>query len=590
MSVHHKTLLYLTLIVTVAAILIFRGIGIGLPSAKRLDVELGGAAVMKAAEPQLRIFLSGNKYDRSEFLGLENRDDLAALSPYLDQVRSYHPDEQYILKTISRMVRDRDWQPRSYIYPPFFFYQVGAGLAAGRVVGYLKPPPGTLALLEKPELAGRVYLVARSTIALLALAGIVFVFLAGRALSGNSVGLMAATLTAVTPLYMLAGMFIKPDIPCFVWSTLTMLFSIMAFRNGRRRDYLLAGLCVGLAAGSKYPGLLSALFPAGYFLTRNWPEKGMFRRQCLNIRAWRGELLSLVLSGAAALGAFTFTNPSWLFDCKLFFQDFHWISTVLNDNGLFVSLTQFLICFAHDGLCYHVGVLLLPLLTAGLLFAMIKPRRELLPLAAVVLVYIVMGSRGRPGSDAYMLPALAPLSVLAAIMLTKVRPLWLSRTFFWAAAASGLLYAAAIGTTAARENVRLTASRWIQENIPAGKSIGRNQYPVSYRTVMTPPERYPTIPLLTGSREALSCDYFIVTSFEWEQAGTPWRVRLQRQIALPPPPSPDYQIVKIFSQPPEVLGYLPMRPRGFMVSPYLDTIFPVVVIYQKKGPGQHVQR
>ena len=578
------------IIVIAAAILIFRGIGIGLPSAERLNVELGGTAAMKAAEPQLRTFLSGRKYDRSEFLGLENRDDMAALSPYLDQVRSYHPDEQYILKTLSRMVRDYDWQPRSYIYPPFFFYQVGAGLAAGRVGGYLKSPPGTLALLERPDLAGRVYLIARSAIALAALAGIVFVFLAGRALAGNAVGLTAATLTAVTPLYMLAGMFIKPDIPCFVWSTLAMLFAIMAFRNGRRRDYLLAGLCVGLAAGSKYPGLLSALFPAGYFLARNWPAKGMPWRQLLTGRAWRGELLSLVLSGAGALGAFTLADPSWLFDRKLFFQDFNWISTVLNDDGLFSSLAQFLFCFAHDGLCYHVGVLLLPLLTAGLLSALVRPRRELLPLAAVVLVYIVMGSRGRPGSDAYVLPALAPLTVLAAIMLTKLRPLWLSRTCFWAAAASGLLYAAAIGATAARENVRLTASRWIQKHIPAGKSIGRYQYPVSYRTVMTPPQRYPTIPLLTGGKEALACDYFIVTSFEWEQAGAPWRARLQRQTALPPPPSPDYQGVKIFSQPPEILGCLPMRPRGFMVSPYLDTIFPVVVIYQKKGTGQHVQR
>jgi len=584
-----RTVLYLSLILLGAAGLIGWGITVGLPSAERLQVELGGETALTAALPEITAFLRTNQQDRTEFLHYDEGTERIRLSPYFDQLRSYHPDEQYILKVLSAMARNRDFQPRNYIYPPFYFYQIGAGLAAGRAVRAFSGSGDVLSFMRHPEAMAAVYLTARVTVAVLALAGILVLFFCGRLLGGNGTGITAALLLASVPLYLLAGKFIKPDIPCTLWSSCACFFSLLACRHDRWRDWLLAGASVGLAAGSKYPGVLSALLPAGYWAARYWPKPEVSWGQFLRDPGWRKGLLKLVGAGAACVLVFVIFNPSCLLDAATFRNDVGWISGVLRENGFFYCLFEFVFCLTADGLCYHTGILLLPLLAAGLIWAILRPRRELLPLVPVILAYIVMGSRGRPGSDAYLLPAL-PLGCLLAAMLVRTIPAagW-RRLTVGLAAVSGLVYAAAIDAAAARENIRLTASRWIQDNLPTGTVIGRRQYPVSYRTAMAPPQRYPATAELTSPDKAAGCDYFIASSFEWEWGYSPWRVRLE-PVRILPADLPGYQLVKVFSEPPRVFGLIPMRQRGYVASPYLDVIFPVIAIYRKQGEAPYVQR
>ena len=589
MTARHTTLLLL-LVLAGSAGLIFTGITTGLPSVTRLEIELGGPAAVEAVRPQLTAFLNGNRQDRTEFLAFNDRNELANLSPYFDQLRSYHPDEQYILKVISGMVRNHDFQPRNYIYPPFFFYQVGAGLGIGKVLGWLNHNnTDIISFLQHPDQMAQIYLAARITIAIMALAAIIMIFFCGRILFNNAgAGITAALLLAAIPLYALAGKFIKPDIPCVLWSMVALFFALRAFRNGRSGNYILSGIAVGLAAASKYPGVLSALLPAGYFVARLWPTQAQKWRDVIADRQTQREFLALCGAGIGCLAAFVAVNPSILLDTTTFRHDLTWISHVLRESHFFADLGEFTFCLLSDGFCYHTGALLTPLLAGGALYVMIRPRRELLPLLPVIAVYLVMGSRGRPGSDAYILPALPLLCLTATALLAEIHNIYWRRGIIAAAVLSSSAYSWAIAQSAAGENIRLTASRWIQTQIPAGCSIGRTQYPVSYRTVMTPPQRYPNAALLTNP-QAAACDYFIVTSFEWEAGFSPWRVRLA-SARIPPAPAAGYELTKLFAEPPRVFGILPMRQRGYVSSPYLDVIFPVIAIYQKKGSAQHVQR
>jgi len=585
------SLLFLLLIVLGAAFLIFFGINTGLPSLTRLEVELGGGSAIDAAQPGLLAFLNGNKQDRTEFLAYGERDELAALSPYFDQLRSYHPDEQYILKVIAGMVKKRDIQPRNYIYPPFFFYQVGAGLGVANACGLLPDKAiKELDFIHRPDQMASIYLAARCTIAFLALAGIVLMFICGRRLFNSpEAGLTAALLLAAVPLYALAGKFIKPDIPCVLWTMVALFFSLRAYRDGRWINYLAAGVAVGLAAGSKYPGVLSALLPAGYWLARHWKHPGETWTAVWNKSTAKTEFMALCGSGVACIAAFFAVNPSALLDSVTFRHDFEWISHVLRESHFWPDLGEFTFCLLSDGIFYHTGLLLMPLLVAGFIYALVRPRRELLPLLPVIVVYLIMGSRGRPGSDAYMLPAL-PLLCLLTVALLRAIPARAWRYGLLASAVlSGIAYSLAISQCAAGENIRLTASRWLQQQLPPGTSLARSQYPVGYRTAMTPPQRYPAPALLTNPKAA-DATWFLASSFEWETGFSPWKVRLTSAV-IPPAPAPGYQLVKVFSEPPLVFGFIPMRARGYVASPYLDVIFPVIAVYQKKGSElQHVQR
>ena len=101
------------------------GLKIGLPSNERLVHELGGVKNLIKKKKELNEFMKTGKHVRSEFISKSKKPEMAKLSPYFDLLRTYHPDEQYIIKILANMAKNKDFQPSSFIYGPFFFYQMG---------------------------------------------------------------------------------------------------------------------------------------------------------------------------------------------------------------------------------------------------------------------------------------------------------------------------------------------------------------------------------------------------------------------------------------------------------------------------------
>ena len=144
------------LILLFAAFHVFLGIDCGIPSRERMETELGGKTVLENHLPELEQFLAAGSYERSEFSGETGEEENSArsrFSPFLDQLRSYHPDEQFTLKTISTMVKNRTLQPGAYIYGQFYHYQIASALAAAALAGYLPMDLNTLSGLRNPETA-----------------------------------------------------------------------------------------------------------------------------------------------------------------------------------------------------------------------------------------------------------------------------------------------------------------------------------------------------------------------------------------------------------------------------------------------------
>lgn len=594
------------LICVSATILGLWGIRTGLPSQERFDVSLGGEKTFLQAELEIKQILASRIADRSEFISKEKKLPLARLSPYFDQLRTYHPDEQYILKVLSRMARERDIHPRSYIYGPFFFYQIGAGVATANILGCIPGGTDTMYFLAHPEQIAPIYLSGRLVCVFFSIATVALTFLIGWRTGGTALGTVSALLVVFLPLFCLASKFIKPDMPAVFWGTLSLWFALKVMESGKWKNYLLSGVCVGLAAGSKYPAAITGGYLLMFHLLQN-------RNTPQNRALFSKDVLKLLGGGGACICTFMLTNPASILDARCFFSDIHWVSNVLRSGSHISNLWDGIICYGQDAILYTMGVPAVVMILAGMILALCKRDRFGLGVTPIIITFFFFACQGRPGSEAYLLPVYPALALLAgkAMLFSGKQCLYLkhslqstfcSRQNSEKILADGvhvhknsaiiisalvcsftlvttLSYSWAYISIAGRENIRLTAARWINTNIPEGTDIGYKQYPVGYRAVMVSPLRYH---LMSSDLDdnCLEAEYYLDHSFEWEFSN--WHDRIKERDVVSSPPSSDYIKLIEFENIPQVFwGLLELR-RTHMLSPYIEVVSPRITIYQRK--------
>ncbi len=198
------------------------------------------------------------------------------------------------------------WNPHYFANPPAFtdllhiLFAVWFGGRAGVSHAFATDPTA-------------VFTLARVSAALLGTLAVWLLYLAGARLFDRGVALLAAALEAVAFLPVFYSHLALNDVPTLAPLTLSLLGTAGVLRRGRRRDYLLAGLGLGLGCTTKYTAGI-ALLPllaaaAAQYLT---PTP---RRQ-----AGRPVLVGLALAGVAALASFLIANPYSVLDFHAFEQ------------------------------------------------------------------------------------------------------------------------------------------------------------------------------------------------------------------------------------------------------------------------------
>ncbi|MCX7681571.1 MAG: glycosyltransferase family 39 protein, partial [Anaerolineae bacterium] len=136
----------------------------------------------------------------------------------------------------------------------------GPGAAVASLVARLLIPAGSC----HPGAFTGAYsaLVGRMFSALADLGTVWLLYLIGRKLYDERVGLLAAALGALTAFMIQQAHFFTVDSMACFFVTLTLYFSIRASRSGRWLDFGLAGLAVGLATACKIDGVMSSLLVA----------------------------------------------------------------------------------------------------------------------------------------------------------------------------------------------------------------------------------------------------------------------------------------------------------------------------------------
>lgn len=216
----------------------------------------------------------------------------------------YHPDEGVVVKAAMRMTATGDWNPHTFLYPSLLI-DIVAGIATiGHAIAAWPLATSQSWLFPAEALPEQfdAYLAGRVFVAVLGGATVLVTFAIGRRLGGRLAGLLAAAVVALAPVHIESSQTVTTDVPVTLFCALVLLFSIRAVDEpDRRRWWVIAAVCVGLAASTKWNGIAVGIVPAALYLTS--------RVRPISVSALLRSPTPWLMLGAGAL-AFIVTTPA----------------------------------------------------------------------------------------------------------------------------------------------------------------------------------------------------------------------------------------------------------------------------------------
>lgn len=371
-----------------------------------------------------------------------------------------------------------DFNPHFFNYPAFSFYIQWVGQAfvylAGRATGEFSSIQQLQMQVESDP--GRFILVGRLITTLFGIATIYLVYRIGRDIFSPVVGLAAALFLAFNFSHIRRGQFIATDVPLLFFVLLAFIPIYGIATRGCRKDYIWAGIFVGLAAGVKYPGFLIAASVIAAHIRRHTAGKRDYRMIVSDPRIY--------MSGALALLAFFAVSPYCSLDYAGFIRDFRFEQTHMKIGHFgapeqMVSYHRYLISIFPAVLTVPIAVLALP----GLIYGIVRHRGISLVLLAFPLVYFAVIGSWKTAADHYMFPLLPFLLSYAALFLYFVSRRIPSpkRGLLVFVAACLLLVPSVIRINAfySRQDIpdnRTIAREWIMANIGKGSGVVKEKY------------------------------------------------------------------------------------------------------------------
>lgn len=371
--------------------------------------------------------------------------------------------------------------PRYFVNPPALTYvlhvvfDVWFGGGHGVLGEYARHP-------------GEVFLVARVTVALLGTGAVWMLYLLGARLFDRRIGLLAAAIEAVAFLPVSYGHLALNDAVTLLPLTLSLFGSVGVMRYGRRRDYALAGIGLGLACASKYTAGI-AIVPlvaasATHYLDLTDARSSRFTPEHPRpVHPERLVVIGMALAGACALAAFLIANPYALLDFKLFYSE------LVHQSNLSDEAQGKLGAPKELGILYYLwsfswGLGWAPAIAAlGGAVAIWRhhARVGLLLVPAVVLFLAFMGLQDRYFGR-WLMPIFPIVCLLAAYFtwLIVARASAHRRVLVGAAAgalvvivllAQGLLYSVHNDLVLSRADTRNITRAWMVAHVPRGTPI-----------------------------------------------------------------------------------------------------------------------
>ncbi len=377
---------------------------------------------------------------------------------------AYNADENAHFVTRAIGLFGHGWDPQYYVNPPAYTYL--AHLLLGVWFGGRTGVSNSFA--ADPT---QVWILTRVLAAVLGTLAIWLTYLAGSRLVDRRAGLLAAGIFTVAFLPVFYSKLALNDVPTLAPLCLALWGTAGVLRFGRKRDYVLAGLGLGLACATKFTGgivLLPLVAAAIVQFTAPGGRSG----------ATRG----IAIAGGVALLAFLAANPYALLNWDAFVNGVTHQSDASGDAAGKLGLTQ------DNGYLYYLwsfgwGLGWVPLFFAvgGAVRLWFDERRLFWVMVPAVLLFVLfMGSQERYFGRWLMpvFPFVCILAAYAAFELVDFSERYSSAlrpTFIVAAVVmlcgQGFVYSLHSGLVLSREDTRNLAREWMVANVPLGTKI-----------------------------------------------------------------------------------------------------------------------
>jgi hypothetical protein len=376
---------------------------------------------------------------------------------------AYNTDESQEFVPYAIGMLGGNLNPGYFINPPAFTY-----LLAGLLQLWFGS--GARAIYRSAN-STDIWLLARVTSAVLGTLAVWLLYLVGARLFNRRSGLLASAVMAVAFLPVFYGKLALNDAVVLAPVCLSLWGSAGIAARGRRRDYAIAGIGLGLAAATKYTGGIVVLPLLVLALSRmREPARRWFAVR------W------LAAAGLIALAAFIVANPYSVLDFHAFIHQLARQSSESRQNGK-VGLTH------GSGIFYYLwsitwGVGWVPALAAVAGALALLVRREWWTFAAFVPAAIgflvFMGLQGRYFGRWVMpiVPVVCLFGAYAAVagaeLAARGRPRVCGALVAVGAAAlcgQGLVYSVHSGIVNSRADTRTLARAWLVAHVRAGTRI-----------------------------------------------------------------------------------------------------------------------
>ncbi len=340
----------------------------------------------------------------------------------------YHPDEPTIVRSALGLrfgpnPNHFDW-PHLYVYVNYFAYMGFAWLRELVTLVGLRSVVGQLApIIWNEELV--YYLLTRIISITLASLTLLPVYLTGKKLFGEVVGLLGAATFAVFPFHIWHSQYTMPDVPMTFLLSWSVYFAAHIMESRRSKYYILAGLFAGLAASTKYNGGLVVICILLAHLIRVYTVKS---EKLFELRG----LTNLVYAGVFTFFGFVLGTPFFILDFKTFtrtdgpqgalwqFKNVGSVSTITQIKNFFKNFYAKLPDdFGFMPMIFYLG----SVLWVGLNVKMLKTTKEFYNLLYLILpsvfcfFYLAGFSRAR---SHYFFVAYPFVAILAGYFLHKV--------------------------------------------------------------------------------------------------------------------------------------------------------------------------
>lgn len=315
------------------------------------------------------------------------------------------------------------------------------------------------------------FIIGRVTSAIFGTAIVFITYLVGKRLFDKEAGLYAAIFLCFNFVHVEHSHLVLVDITMTLFVMLSFYFAVCMMYQGTKKEYFLAGLFAGIAIVAKVPAIFILISVGIAHAIVSYEKSGNLK----NI-VFDGKVIFIIL-GIIAGGILG--NPAILLAFPKYLE---WLRSLLgayqgtvDQIAYWTPVNGFV--FYLKTLSRNLGLPLLGLTIAGLLYFIARPRREILLLLSFILpFYFFMANSKWVLADRYMIPIFPFLSVIAGGFLYEIKARMKIRKFVMAVTLVILLIiplksVSIFEISLLQKNTRYWAKEWIESNIPKGSKI-----------------------------------------------------------------------------------------------------------------------